>query len=280
MEHVHAHGAEIPELGYGTFRMSDAEAEEGVRDALEIGYRHVDTAQIYENEKGVGAGIERSPVDRDEIFLTTKVWPDNFAGQRLVESVDESLRRLRTDYVDLLLLHWPKFEVPMAETVEALNQVAADGKARHIGVSNFTTEYLGRALELTEAPLVTNQVEYHPYLSQAPILEAVRGAGMSLTAYSPLAKGHVADDETLAEIGERHGKTAAQVGLRWLIQQEDVIAIPKAASAAHRRSNFDLFDFELSGEEMEEIHGLARTDGRIVDPDSVAPEWDDPVSVG
>lgn len=279
MEFVEAHRTRIPALGFGTFRMSDREAEEGVRDALEIGYRHVDTAQIYENEAGVGRGIAASSIPREEIFLTTKVWPNRFAASAFVASVEESLRRLRTDYVDLLLLHWPKFDVPMEETVEVLNRVADAGRTRHVGVSNFTTDLLARARAISDAPLLTNQVEYHPYLSQAPVLDAVRAAGMTLTAYSPLAKGRTAEDPALIEIGERYGKSGAQVALRWLLQQEAVIAIPKAASSDHRRANFEVFDFELTEEEMEAVHRLARPDGRIVSPASVAPEWDEAASV-
>lgn len=280
MHTIHAHGAEIPALGFGTYQMDDDAAEEGVRDALQIGYRHIDTAQIYRNEAGVGRAIEASPVARTDIFLTTKVWPSSFGASALPASVDESLRRLRTDYVDLLLLHWPKFDrASMKETMEALNEVHETGKARHIGVSNFTTDLLSQARAASDAPLVANQVEYHPFLRQTPVLKAVREAGMTLTAYSPLAKGQVVGNATLAEIGRRHGKTEAQVSLRWLQQQEAVNAIPKAASPEHRRANFEVFDFQLTDEEMETIHGLARPDGRLTSPAHVAPDWDEAASV-
>lgn len=277
---IHAHGASIPALGFGTFQMSENEAEAAVADALDIGYRHIDTAQAYENEAGVGRALSSSSVAREEIFLTTKVWPDHFGAATLPESVDQSLDRLQTDHVDLLLLHWPRFKhASLQETVDALNRVREDGKTRHIGVSNFTTDLLRRAREASNAPLVANQVEYHPFLRQAPVLDAVQDAGMTLTAYSPLAQGAVADNDTLAQIGERYGKSAAQVSLRWLLQQEAVGAIPKAASPEHRRSNFDVFDFQLTDEEMETIHGLARPDGRIVSPSSLAPDWDEAHSV-
>ena len=275
MKTISAHGAEIPALGFGTFQMEEDEAEESVREALDIGYRHIDTAQIYGNEAGVGRAIAASSVDRDDIFLTTKVWPDYFAPKDFRDSVDESLRKLQTDRVDLLLLHWPKFDGPMAPTVNALNQVHDDGKALHIGVSNFTVDLLTRARNQSAAPLVTNQVEYHPFLRQTPVLDAVREAGMMLTAYSPLARGKVLDSEVLQDIGARHGKSPVQVSLRWLLQQDAVSAIPKASSSSHRRANFEVFDFELSDDEMTRIHDLARPDGRLISPSTLAPNWDD-----
>jgi 2,5-diketo-D-gluconate reductase B len=274
MQVVEANGASIPVLGFGTFRLEEREARRMVDTALGIGYRHIDTAQVYENEAGVGQAIEGSSVSREEVFLTTKVWVDSFDRKSLPNSVDESLGKLRTEYVDLLLLHWPNPEVPLAETLEALNRVREEGKTRHIGVSNFTTRLLAEAVELSEAPLAANQVEYHPFLDQSRLLAAVRQNGMALTAYSPLARGKVAQDRTLQEIGERHGKTPAQVALRWLIQQEGVNAIPKASSRERAASNFDIFDFELSEEEMETIGGLRSPDGRLTSPAGLAPEWD------
>lgn len=274
MQVVEANGASIPVLGFGTFRLDEREARRMVDTALGIGYRHIDTAQVYENEAGVGQAIEGSSVSREEVFLTTKVWVDSFDRKSLPNSVDESLGKLRTEYVDLLLLHWPNPEVPLAETLEALNRVREEGKTRHIGVSNFTTRLLAEAVEFSEAPLAANQVEYHPFLDQSRLLAAVRQNGMALTAYSPLARGKVAQDRTLQEIGERHGKTPAQVALRWLIQQEGVNAIPKASSRERAASNFDIFDFELSEEEMETIGGLRSPDGRLTSPAGLAPEWD------
>lgn len=279
MKTIRVHGDEIPALGFGTYQISAAEAEESVQDALNIGYRHIDTAQFYDNEAGVGRALSASSVAREDLFLTTKVWPTRYDD--LPASVDESLRRLQTEYVDLLLLHWPRFDASsMEKTIDALNRVHAAGKARSIGVSNFTTTLLSEARALSEAPLVANQVEYHPFLRQTPILEAVRDAGMTLTAYSPLAKGRVVRNETLANIGQRHGKSPAQVALRWLLQQEAVSAIPKASSPEHRRENFQVFDFTLFTDEMRTIHGLARPDGRITSPGSLAPTWDEPERYG
>ena len=264
---------QIPALGFGTFRMHGREAEEMVRTALDVGYRHIDTAESYSNEEAVGRAISASAVPRDEIFLTTKVWPDHFAADELPAAVNHSLQRLGVDYVDLLLLHWPNPGVPLEETIGALNAMQKAGKARLIGVSNFTVGLLDNAVSLTRIPLSINQVEYHPFLDQSALLEMVRDADMGLTAYSPLAKGKVADNDTLREIASGYGKTAAQVSLRWLIQQENVAAIPKASSQQHIKENFDIFDFELSDDEMSAIHNLSRPDGRIVNPAQLAPDW-------
>lgn len=274
MEWVQANGAEIPALGFGTFEIHGSRAEEMTHHALEVGYRHIDTAQAYENEADVGRAIERSPVDRSDVFLTTKILPQDFGRRDLPVAMERSLDQLGTDYVDLVLLHWPNPNVPIADTMEALQEVREAGHARHIGVSNFTVALLNEAVANSGVPLATNQVEYHPFLSQAPVLDAVRNQGMSLTAYSPLAKGDAANDETLQRIGDAHGKSAAQVTLRWLIQQEGVIAIPRTSNPDRCETNFQIFDFELSEGEMEQIHGLARPDERYVSPPGLAPEWD------
>lgn len=274
MKVVQANGAEIPALGFGTFEIHGQRAEEMTHHALEVGYRHVDTAQAYENEAEVGQAIERSPVDRRDIFLTTKILPQDFGRRDLPVAMERSLDQLGTDYVDLVLLHWPNPDIPMAETMEALREVREGGYARHIGVSNFTVALLNEAVAHSEVPLVTNQVEYHPFLSQAPVLETARKQGMSLTAYSPLAKGDVARDDTLQRIGDAHGKSAAQVALRWLVQQDGVVAIPKTSNPERCEANFQIFDFELSDEEMVQIHDLAHPDGRYVNPPGLAPEWD------
>lgn len=273
MKFIDINGTEVPALGFGTFRLRGREAERMVRLALDIGYRHIDTAEAYSNEEAVGRAISASGVPRDKIFLTTKVWPDHFAADELPAAVDHSLQRLGVDYVDLLLLHWPNPGVPLEETIGALNAMQQAGKTRLIGVSNFTVGLLDNALSLTAVPLSVNQVEYHPFLDQTPLLNAVREAGMALTAYSPLAKGKVAGNDTLKEIGASHGKTAAQVSLRWLLQQERVTAIPKASSKEHAVENFDIFDFELSAEEMKAIQKLSRPDGRLVNPANLAPDW-------
>ena len=275
MHDIVANGASIPALGFGTFRMSGAEVAEVLPAALAQGFRHVDTAQIYKNEAAVGAAIAASGVARDQIFLTTKVWVTNVAADRFGASVEESLTKLGTDHVDLLLLHWPGgSDVPRDAQIEALNKVQARGLTRHIGVSNYTVAQMDEAIRLSDAPLIINQVEYHPYLSQAALLAAAKARGLSLTAYFSLADGKVAQDPVLREIGAAHGKTAAQVALRWLVQQPGVAALTKTARVARLPENVAIFDFALSEAEMAAIHALARPDGRIVNPEGLAPVWD------
>lgn len=271
---VTANGAEIPALGFGTFRMNGADTARMVRHVLSIGYRHIDTAQIYGNEAEVGEGLAASGIARDDVFLTTKVWVENYRHDAFLRSVDESLRKLGTDHVDLLLLHWPNRQVPVVEQVGALNEVRAAGKVRHIGVSNFSTALMAEAEALSAVPLVTNQVEYHPYLSQAPVLAAARRMGMSVTAYYGMADGKVIGDPVIKAIAARHGKSEAQVVLRWLVQQPGVVALSKTVSEARAAANQAIFDFALSAEEMAAIHALARPDGRLVSPEGLAPEWD------
>jgi len=264
--------ARVPALGFGTWQLKGREARTAVADALDLGYRHIDTAQMYENESEVGQGLRDADVDRDALFLTTKVAMDNYEYRKLIASADDSLRKLKTEVVDLLLLHWPSDEVELEESLDALQEVQHAGKTRHIGVSNFTPSLLRRALEIAPS-LVNNQVEYHPYLSQEKLLDVVRERGLFLTAYSPIARGTVLDEDAVQEIAEAHGKSPAQVVIRWHLQQDRVAAIPKAASAEHRRANFDVFDFELSDDEMDRIHGLAHDDGRMIDPEW-GPDWE------
>lgn len=271
---VNANGATIPALGFGTFRMPGPDVLRIVPEALKIGFRHIDTAQAYGNEAEVGTAIERSGIPRSDIFLTTKVWVDNYSQDAFSASVDQSLQKLKTDYVDLLLLHWPGSPVPLAEQIERLNAVQKAGKVRHIGVSNFNTHQMDEAARLSVEPLVTNQVEYHPYLDQFTVLEDADRLGMSITAYYAMANGRVPRDPVLNDIGSHHGKTAAQVVLRWLIQQHGVVALTKTATQSRLAENFDIFDFVLSADEMKAIHLLAEPDGRIVNPQGLAPVWD------
>ncbi len=231
MQTVTAHGAEIPALGFGVFRMSDAEVERIVPAALEAGFRHFDTAQIYQNEAALGRALDRAGARRDELFLTTKVWVDNYSESRFAASVDESLDKLKVDQVDLLLLHWPADKVPVAEQVAMLNAVQAAGKTRFVGVSNQTVAQMRESVERSSAPIVTNQVELHPYLPQPALVAAARAAGVAVTAYYGMADGAVPQDTLLQEIGAKHGKSAAQVGLRWLVQQ-GFVALSKTANPA------------------------------------------------
>ncbi|GAA4124289.1 aldo/keto reductase [Aminobacter aganoensis] len=274
MKFVTANGATIPALGFGTFRMPGKEVLEVVPEAIRLGFRHIDTAQIYGNEAEVGQAIQTSGVARGDVFLTTKVWVDKFRHADFVKSVDVSLSKLRTDHVDLLLLHWPNDAVPLAEQIGALNEVHKAGKVRHIGVSNYNTALMAEAVELSAAPIVTNQVEYHPYLDQAKVLETARRLGMSVTAYYAMADGKVLSDPVLKDIGARHGKSAAQVVLRWLVQQDGVVALSKTSTLKRLPENLAIFDFELSDDEMAAIHARAASGGRIVNPAGLAPVWD------
>ena len=242
--------------------------------ALKGGFRHIDTAQIYRNEEEVGECIAASGIPRAEIFVTTKVWVDNFPESRFAASVHESLRKLRSDYIDLLLLHWPHESVPLAEQIGLLNETVRAGKVRHIGVSNFNRRLLEQAIGLSAAPLVTNQFEYHPYLNQSRLIEATRKAGLAVTAYCAMAVGRVLSDPTIAEIAESHGRTIPQVVLRWLIQQDDVVALSRTTNPDRVVEILTVFDFELDEDEMAAIQTLARPDNRIVNPPGLAPDWD------
>lgn len=270
---VNSNGAEIPAIGFGTWDLRGRSCEACVDCALGTGYRHVDTAAMYDNEPEVGRAVRASSVPREEIFLTTKVWPDCAGDGPLQRSVEASLKRLGLDHADLVLIHWPNPDTPVAETMRALCDVKARGLTRHIGVSNFTVPLLDEAVARSHEPIVTNQVEYHPFLDQRAVLGACRRRGVSLTAYSPLAKGRIFDDAVLGEIGKAHGKSAGQVALRWLIQQDGVIAIPRSSKSAHITAAYDIADFELRPKEMSRISALGATGGRLVDFD-FSPDWD------
>ena len=270
MTTIEVRGVRVPALGFGTWLVTGQDAADGVREALEIGYRQIDTARAYENEREVGRGIAESGVPRNEIFLTTKVPHTDAKADDLDRDADESLERLGVDQLDLLLLHWPNGDVPLEETLDALDRVREDGRTREIGVSNFPAGLLREALEI--APIFCNQVEYHPFLDQRRLLDLARENDVLITAYSPLAHGKVPEDETLQRIGERHGKSAGQVALRWLLDQSWVSPIPKASSHERRQENFDVFDFTLTDEDRAEIEELPK-DVRTANP-PWAPKWD------
>ena len=258
MKSVTAQGVDVPALGLGTYQLRGQTCVDTVRTALELGYRHVDTAEFYDNQAAVGRGIAEADVDREDVFLTTKIWRSNLHREDALGSARESLDRLDLEYVDLLLIHWPDESVPVAETLGAMTDLREEGRVRNIGVSNFSVSQLREAVDVADAPILTNQVRYHPFTDQSDLLECCIDEDVLLTAYSPLAKGKVAGDETLAAIGDRYGKTAAQVALRWLVQQDNVAAIPKASGTQHLRENLTVFDFELTDEEMArvfELHG-------------------------
>jgi 2,5-diketo-D-gluconate reductase B len=265
-------GADVPKIGLGTWQLTGSDCVAGVAEALRAGYRHVDTARAYENEREVGQGLRESGVARDEVWITSKLWTSSFTRDRALRSAEKSLEALRVDRIDLYLLHWPNPEVPLAETLGALSELQDDGRIRHIGVSNFTLALVEEALK--HARILANQVEYHPYLGQDRLLDQAREHDLLLEAYSPFAHGRLHGDPVLTEIGEAHGKSAGQVALRWLIDQPNVCALPKATAPERIRENLDVFDFALSDDERRRIDGLERGE-RTANP-AWAPTWDEP----
>jgi 2,5-diketo-D-gluconate reductase B len=267
---VTVQGVEVPKLGYGTWLVEGREAYEGVLDALELGYRHVDTARAYGNEREVGRALADAGVPREEVWLTTKVWRDDARADDVGRVFGQQLSDLGVDYVDLLLLHWPA-DAPLAETLGAMTELREQGLARQIGVSNFPSRLLAQALEL--APIFANQIEYHPYLPQGPVMRLCLEHDLLLDAYSPFAHGLIHKDPVLAEIGARYGKSAGQVALRWLLDQPGVAALPKASSHERRAQNLDVFDFDLTDDERGAVAALSERHLRTADP-PWAPAWD------
>ena len=274
MNYVTAKGARVPAIGFGTWPLRGWSGRRAIARALELGYRHVDTAQVYGNEADVGSALRGSGVARDEVFLVTKLQRDNLRADAVRRSTEESLRRLVTDYIDLLLIHWPNDAVSLAETLTAMTALRESGKTRFIGVCNFNAALLAEAVETHGADLLCNQVEYHPFLSQRTALAAVQRLGMILVAYSPVARGRVNDDPTIRTIAVKHGKTPAQIALRWLIEQEGVAAIPKAGSAAHAAENLAIFDFALDQDDRLTIGRLSQAGARIQSREPGMPDWD------
>jgi 2,5-diketo-D-gluconate reductase B len=264
MQFAEAHGARIPLIGLGTWDLRGGVCARIVEQALRLGYRHVDTAEMYDNEREVGEGLRASGVRRGDVFVTTKIWPAHFAPRELDRTARECLARLRLSEVDLLLLHWPNPQIPISETLGALCKVKRDGLAKHIGVSNFTVALIEEAWRHTTEPLVCNQVECHPFLDQSKVISACRARGMAVVAYSPIARGGAKNDKVLGQIGAAHGKTAAQVCLRFLVQQ-GIVVIPRTSKVERLSENAAIFDFTLSDAEMTDIAALASGDGRIID---------------
>jgi diketogulonate reductase-like aldo/keto reductase len=267
-----ANGA-VPVLGFGTSGLGK-DASELVAIALRLGYRHLDTARKYGTERGVGDGIRASGIPRHEIFLTTKVSHENLRPADFARSVETSLGELQVDYVDLLLIHWPNPQIPVADCIGPLAAAKRAGLTRYIGVANFNIRLLERAIRACPEPLVTNQVECHAYLDQTRMLAALRHHGMALTAHCPLARGRLMGDPVLGEIAHDRKKTLAQIALRFLVQQEIVAAIPRSSNSARIAENLDVFDFRLTADEMERIAALKRPNGRVANPAAYAPEWD------
>jgi len=269
---IEANGARIPVIGLGTWDLRGRSCARMVEQALRLGYRHVDTAEMYDNEREVGEGLRASGIARAEVFITTKVWQDHLAPREFERATKESLAKLRLSEVDLLLIHWPNPRIPLADTIGALTRMKRAGLARHIGISNFTVDLVAQAVKLATEPLVTNQIEWHPYIDQSKVVDACRRHGLSVTAYSPIARGRAVDDGTLQEIGLRHRKSAGQVCLRFLVQ-EGAIVIPRTSKRERLAENFAIFDFTLAPAEMEAIRQLANPRGRIVNW-SGSPNWD------
>jgi 2,5-diketo-D-gluconate reductase B len=274
METITTQGVAIPRLGFGTFRMPGADAQPVVESAIALGYRHIDTAAMYENEAAVGAAIAASAIQRDELFITTKVWHDQLAPDALHRAFDASLRKLGLDYVDLYMIHWPSRDMDMAATLMALMSLRERGLTKAIGICNFNLPMLRRAIGDIGAPIASVQLEYHPFLSQAPMLAYLRGLGIPLTAYAPLAQGRAANDPTLAAIGLKHNCSAAQIAIAWLLHQPGVAAIPKAARAQSQKANLDALAVRLDDEDLAAIAALPK-DQRFVRP-PFAPDWDAP----
>ena len=263
-------GREVPTLGFGTYELEGQECTDCVKHAIDTGYRHIDTARMYENEAEVGKGIAASGVAREDLFVTSKVWWEHLEPDAIRREVDASLKALDLDDLDLVLIHWPNPEVKLKDSIGALKKLVEEGKIRHYGVSNFPPSLFKEAAELGE--IFCNQVEYHPQLGQEALLRAAKENGSALTAYSPLGQGDEIGHEVLEDIAEKHGKSSAQISLRWLIEQDAVLAIPRSSKREHIESNFDIFDFELDVTDQLRIAGMPK-DKRQIDPD-FAPDWE------
>jgi len=255
MQYVDANGAHIPVIGLGTWDLRGRVCTRIVEQALRQGYRHIDTAEMYENEREVGEGLRASGVKRSEVFITTKIWPTHFAPRDFERTAKECLVRMRLSEVDLLLLHWPNPRIPLSETMGMLCRMKQAGFTRHIGISNFSVPQIAEALKLATEPLVTDQIEWHPYRSQAEIVAACRKNGLAVTAYSPIARGKIMHDKVLSTIGMIHGKTAGQVSLRFLVQ-EGAVVIPRTSKVERLAENLAIFDFQLTATEMTNIRKL------------------------
>lgn len=269
--------ANIPVLGLGTWQSTGQDCVAVVKKALEMGYEHIDTAQAYDNEKEVGQGIKQSGVARDKFFLTTKIFPDDmkFQPEKLAEAAKRSLENLDTDYVDLLLLHWPDDRVPLSETIPALCELQKQGLTRHIGVSNFNIADIIEAEKYADVPIVVNQVEFHPFIKQNTLQTFLNNHHILLEAYSPLARGDVFDNDIIKEIADKHNVTPAQISLAWILSDKHRVAIPKTSNPDHLQGNLDAIKVELNADELDKLGSLARSDGRKIEHPDYSPVWDD-----
>ena len=262
----------MPVFGLGTWENDDQQqVADSVETAIEMGYRHIDTAQIYGNEEGVGDGIAAADVPREDIFLASKVWISNLAHDDVIASTKESLEKLDTDYVDLMYVHWPAGEYDAEETLSAFAELKDDGLIERVGVSNFEPEHLDAARDVLGDDLFINQVEMHPHLQQAELRDYCEGTNIEVVAYSPLARGGVFDMPTISDIADKHGVSEPQVSLAWL-RAKGVTAIPKATSEAHIRDNWESLDLELDAEDIEAIDAIEETD-RCVNPAFGPDSW-------
>ncbi len=250
----------IPILGLGTWDLRGNQCVETVKLALELGYTHIDTAESYNNENEIGIGIKS--FDRSKLFITSKVWPGNLKHDDVLKACDNSLNKLGTGYLDLYLIHWPSFKIPLEESLPAFNRLFDQGKIKAFGISNFTIPLVKESLEKAQLPIITNQVEFHPLLYQKELLDFCKSKNIVITAYCPVARGHVFNNKVLVDIGIKYNKTAAQISLKWLLQK-GIIAIPKASSVEHLKENIDVFDFELSSDDIEKINNI-NEDKRLV----------------
>src|SRR5262249_36447119 len=276
MNVIEANGARIPAMGLGTMTLKEQVCIDTIKTALRLGYRHLDTAERYGNEQWVGEGLQQglaaSGLKRDDVFVTTKVYWDRLAPGDFEQSVAESLQKLKLPWVDLLLIHWNNPKVPLRDSIASLCAAKKKGQAKHVGVANFTSAMLDEAVKLATEPLVTNQIEVHPFLDQSKVLATCRRHGISVTASCPIARGKVPGNEVLERIGKAHGKSSSQIALRYLVQQ-GIIPIPRTANPQHLAEDLAVFDFMLSDAEMAGIAALKRPDGRVVNP-AHAPTWD------
>ena len=272
METIKTQGIAMPKLGLGTFRMEGEACRAAVESALSLGYRHIDTAEMYGNEESIGAAIAACRVPRGELHVTTKVWYENLSPDAIRSAFDASLKKLRLDHVDLYLVHWPSRGMKLPAVLETMLKLREEGRTRAIGVANFTTALLKIAVEEVRAPIACNQVEYHVMLDQSKLKKYLAAHRIPLVAYCPLAQGRVASDERLAKIGRKHNASAAQVALKWLLDQDGVAAIPKASRAESQKANLDALKVSLDDEDRKAIAALPK-DTRCVNP-GFGPDWD------
>jgi 2,5-diketo-D-gluconate reductase B len=271
MDHLQTQGISLPRLGLGTYRMQGDVCRAAVESALSLGYRHIDTAEMYANEEAIGAALAASSVARKDLHVTTKVWHENLAPDSIRRAFDTSLKKLRLDHVDLYLVHWPSRSMNLSAVFETLMKLKEQGRTRAIGVANFNLALLKTAVDEIKAPIACNQIEYHVMLDQTKLRKYLAAKSIPLVAYCPLAQGRAASDETLARIGKKHNASAAQVALKWLLDQDGVAAIPKAARAESQKANLDALKVTLDDDDRKAIAALPK-DRRCVNPGFV--DWD------